>query len=385
MDFLATLIALICIVVPAGLYIWVQSLKEPSVEEEPIEESEEEMELKPFDAKLTETYLTLDNYIGQDKNVDYIRGHIEIAKQKGTALPHILLWGPGGLGKSTLMKAVANEMGGRFIEVVPANLRTINDLFMVLFEKVCTVCSGVNHFSVRKCMYCKSQLVHTFYPRVKLEPKDILFLEECHGLKQDIEEALYSLMQDGYMILRFLGQDNRVEFPPITVSGATTQLGDLKKPFRDRFKITVKLNPYTKEEIMEIIRQYCKHKKYKITQNAVERIAELSFGVPRIAKKFIEDARTKSKKITIKSVEAIRNLLDIDENGLDEIHRKILEYIHIRKAAGETSIANAVQIPRKVYKEVYEPALVYKDLITFSSRGRILTPKAKELYFADKL
>lgn len=338
-----------------------------------------------FTAKLTEDYLTLENYVGQENKVDYLLGHIKEAKKCGKPLPHIVLWGSGGLGKSTLVKAIANDMGGRFIEIVPANLRSIKDLFGIFFMKTCDNCGMRNPFSANKCFNvgCKGNIAVYYEPYLKILENDIIFLEECHGLKPDIEEAMYSLMQDGYVMLRYNGVDQRVTFPKITIAGATTKLGDLSKPFRDRFKIEIQLEPYTKKEIFDILTMFCEKKGIDADSKSIEIVTNIAHGVPRIAKKYIEDAKTRSKNGSIgeEEINEVLKLLKIDEYGLNELHRKILSYIHIRGQAGQTAIASSVGLNMNIYREVYEPSLMYSNLIWQGSRGRVLTDKAKKLYF----
>lgn len=348
------------------------------------EEPKEEIEKpKALTAKLTESYLTLDNYVGQRKVIDYLKGHIKRAKRTNAPLPHTVLWGSGGLGKSTLMKAAAHEMGGRFIEVVPANLRSINDLFGLFFAKKCGNCGNLSHFSSKKCLICKGELVVNYYPEILMDKFDVLFFEEVHGLKADIEEALYSLMQEGYIMLRYQGIDQPVEFPPITIGGATTLLGSLSKPFRDRFKLDLHLEPYSDTEICQIVGTYCAHKNIIITKTATEQIAKFSYGTPRLAKRLVDDAITRGDIISKTEIDDISFLKDLDENGLTKIHRDILKYVHIRNFAGATAIANSVGVHPNAYIELYEPGLLHKELIMQGSRGRTLTLKARNVYFRD--
>lgn len=341
--------------------------------------------LKP---KLTESYLTLENYIGQTNSIEYLQLAIKSAKKKNKPLKHTLLWGGGGLGKSTLMKAIAHEMGGRFFELVPANLRSAKELFGILFDKICPSCQHNNPFSATKCLYCKTDIKIFFTPECKLEEFDILFIEECHGLKEEIEEALYSLMQDGYLMLRFNGVDQRVDFPQITIGGATTQLGHLNKPFRDRFKLKLELEPYTENEMKIIVKMYAEHTELQINEVALVLVANISHGTPRIAKNRVDDAATISSVITTSSIKRIMKLLNLDENGLDRNHHKgmrhIIERMKIAKngGAGSASIASSVGIPRAVWEDMYEPGLLYQDLIFMGSRGRRLTSKALDMYFA---
>lgn len=352
-------------------------------EPEPEKEKEEYIEnvkVADFGAKLTESYLNLENYIGQRKNIDYLKGYINLAQEKNEPLQHIILWGPGGLGKSTLVKAVAQEMGGEFLEIVPANLRTVKDLYTALTYKQC-ICGYLNPYNTNKCLRCRRDIRLTFNPVAKLKAGTILFLEECHGLKDDIEEAMYSLMQDNYLIVNANGVDQRLDFPKITVAGATTQVGDLNKPFRDRFKLSIKLEPYSEDDLFRIVKMFCEHKGYEADEEALRQIAKLSYGIPRIAKKYVMDAVSRGLPITKRNVEEILDILDIDENGLDKHHRAILDYIHKRGQAGQMAIASSSGLGKNVYIEVYEPALLYKDYIYQGARGRMITEKAKEQYF----
>lgn len=346
-------------------------------------EVKEEIKTEVYQAKLTEIYLTLDNYIGQAKRIEYLNRHIEKSLRDNNPLPHIILWGSGGLGKSTLLKAVSYKMGGNFIEIVPANLRNIKDLFTILISKQCWNCENTNVYNANKCIVCGSNISVYFIPIVNVQEKDIVFLEECHGLKPEIEEAMYSLMQDGYMVVRYNGIDQRVVFPKITIAGATTQLGDLHKPFRDRFKIEIHLEPYTNEEIKTISEMYSKHKNLSLSSDVLTQISNIAFGIPRIAKKYIDDLSTFGQNISINELNKLLELLETDTNGLNKIHRQILTYINIRKQAGASSIANSVGIPLQVYMEVYEPALLYKEYIMQGSRGRILTEKARKDYLLE--
>jgi Holliday junction DNA helicase RuvB len=341
---------------------------------------------------LSEPYLTLDKYTGQAKTVEYLKGHIELAKSQGKSLPHTILWGSGGLGKSTLVRAIANHIGGRFFEIIPANLRNTKELFAVLFKKQCVQCGRLNPFSANKCLNCKTDISSRFTPIHQFQDYDILFFEECHGLKSEIEEAIYSLMQDGYIMIRYLGVDQKVFFPKITIMGATTQLGDLTKPFRDRFGLQLHLIPYTQEEMKVIITQYVMHKNYSIIDDALELTAKISHGVPRIAKKYIIDAMTiltkDDKVITSVQINKILILLNINEDGLNELHIAGMKIIYKRMlaskngGAGVSSIASAVGIPVEIWQEVYEPALVYLGYLEYGSRGRRLSGNAITKYFS---
>lgn len=356
------------------------------IEEKPVEK----IEVADLSPKLTESYLTLENYVGQQKSVEYLKIHVNKVAGSEAPLPHILLWGSGGLGKSTLIKAVAHHLERRFIEVVPANLTSVKELHSLFFQKECPSCKVQNPFSTNKCLACGEKININFFPTLRLVKNDILFLEECHGLKADIEEAMYSLMQDGYVMLRYFGVDQRVDFPPITIAGATTLKGDLNKPFRDRFKIDIKLEYYTVEEMVKIGKVYAQHKGLELLESVAVKVAGISCGIPRILKKYLDDLMAicgERKIIEEDDLTYLSNLLDIDDNGLTKDHRKILIFILERMklqkngGAGVNSIAQSIGLNTKDYYEFYEPALLYKDLIIQGPRGRRLTEFAMKRYF----
>jgi len=340
--------------------------------------------------QLTESYLTLENYVGQTRNVEYLLNHVRKSKATDKPLPHIVLWGSGGLGKSTLLKAAADHMGGRFFELVPANLKTSKELFGVFFRKECPACHHYNPYSTNRCLECRESISIYFTPRCSLKNKDIVFFEECHGLREDIEEAMYSLMQDGYMMVRYNGIDQKVTFPNITIAGATTQLGQLKKPFRDRFKLQLKLEHYTQDEMKQIIKMYAESRGLTIDESGLEILARISHGVPRVAKNRLGDAETLSNDITTDEIQTVMRLLRLDENGLDDTHHKGMRHILARMkvskngGAGSASIASSLGVPKIVWEELFEPALLYQDMIFMGSRGRRLTSKALEVYYATE-
>lgn len=377
-------IALVIIMLKA---LFAPSSMEIKEECEPLVITEEPDYMKP---QLTESYLTLKNYVGQNRSIEYLRGHIRKAKENETPLPHIVLWGNGGLGKSTLIKATAHEMGGRFFELIPANLKSTKELFGILFKKECPSCDYPNPFSSNRCLRCKEAINIFFTPVCQLQEYDVIFLEECHGLKDDIEEAMYSLMQDGYIMVRYNGVDQKISLPNITIAGATTQLGDLKKPFRDRFRLNIKLEPYTNEQIKIITKMYVENQKLQITENGLDLIAKISHGTPRIAKKYVIDGATISSKITSDAIRKIMSLLGVDEYGLDYTHiagmKHILERMKAMKngGAGSAAIASSLGIPKAVWEALYEPALIYQDMIFMGSRGRRLTDKAIDTYFSTE-
>lgn len=374
-------------IVPLIYYIFEKidpTTKQEDTDEQPILPVVDDVDyLTP---KLTESYLTLDNYVGQSNVVKYVKMHIKHSKEINSPLPHILLWGPGGLGKSTFVKAIAHEMGGRFIELVPANLSSIKELHSIFFLKKC-VCGHINPYTTNSCLRCKEKISIYFTPVLQIEEMDIIFLEECHGLKDDIEEALYSLMQDGYVMLRYNGVDQRIQFPKITIAGATTLKGDLNLPFRDRFKLDVKLEPYKPEDMFRIAQTYINHKGATFTEAAIHKLTKVSVGTPRVIKKYCDDLIAMGGEIDAAHFNILAGLLGLDDLGLSKTHRNILGFIHKRMqtqkngGAGSQAVAKACSIKEKDYLEFFEPALIYHDLIYPDSRGRRLTEKGLNLYF----
>lgn len=362
--------------------------KDP-LEDEDEKETEEIIEPEINDAtpQLTESYLTLGNYVGQEKAIEYIKGHINYAKRKNKPLAHLLLWGGGGLGKSTLVKAISAEMGGRYIELLPANVSSSKELFTILFQKICPDCEYANPFNVNSCLSCKAKVSTYFTPRLLVKDNDILFIEEIHRLKDTLEEAMYSLMQDRYMVVRFNGADQRVNFPAITIAGATTRLGDLNKPFRDRFKITAQLLPYTEQNMQHIAKTYADHYGVELNSEIVLKVAKISCGIPRIAKRYVEDLATIGDVPNMEQFDRLLSLLRVDENGLDATHRKMLKYILMRMqamkngAAGAPAIASSSAVTTDDYINAYEPLLLYHEFVVQSSRGRRLTDKCLQEYF----
>lgn len=357
--------------------IWLFSLKK-APEQSPTLAPVEEPKPKP---KLTENYLTLDKIIGQDLSITYIQKHAKYCKESKKAFPHLVLWGYGGLGKSTIAKALANDIGSNFTEIVPANLRTIKDFYSIFIRKRCMLCNTVQPFSNSKCFVCTQELVISFAPVVTCQPHDIIFLEECHGLKDEIEEALYSLMQDGYLMLRYQNSDHQVHFPNITFIGATTQIGNLNKPFRDRFDLQVRLVPYTTDEMTEILCQYATSLGLTFDREAIKSIAEVSFGVPRIGKMLVKDTRVINKHITKDSVDSVLKWKGYNSEGLNNTHIVILKFIKLKMdsrkngGAGAASISASAGVTAEIYSEIYEPPLIYKDFIFLSGNGRRLTDK----------
>lgn len=378
-------IALGILIIGVGVIVWFLFKKpEPLKPSEPELMRVAEIDLSP---KLTESYLTLSNFVGQANKISYLKLHISQVLELEKPLPHLICWGPGGLGKSTLAKAVAAEMGTRFIETIPANLKSVKDLLDTFLMKTCPSCGYISPFSSNRCLNCREPINVYFTPYMSLHERDIIYFEECHRLRVEIEEAMYSLMQDGYMIIRFNGVDQRVEFPPLTVIGATTLLSNLNKPFRDRFKLSVEFEPYTKEEITQIVQRYLQSREAEADLETAALIASLSHGIPRIAKRYCDDSLTLGNTLTVANVKQVMRLLEIDRNGLGKTHKRIMDFIQMRMnsakngGAGAKAIATTVGLKEDDYLELFEPGLLYQGYIYQGARGRRLTEKAISTYY----
>ncbi len=310
------------------------------------EDVQEELSLRPE---------TLKEYVGQSQGKKNLEVFLGAAKKRGEPLDHVLLYGPPGLGKTTLAYVIAHEMGGKIRLVNGPSVEKPGGLAAILSE---------------------------------LEPGDILFIDEIHRLPRAVEEVLYGAMEDFTLsILINQGGSSRVlnmPLPPFTLVGATTRSGDLSSPLRARFGISMKLDFYSHEEICQILSRTSRVYQTPIEEKAISLIADRSRGTPRIANRLfkrIRDFASYYEESTITASRCKKSLqaLKIDELGLDEVDLRYLSTLIDRfhgGPAGLESIASAIGEEVGNLEDVYEPYLVMIGMVNRTPRGRVATEKA---------
>ncbi len=299
--------------------------------------------------------LTFSDFAGQDKIVENLKIFVQAAKMRGEALDHVLLHGPPGLGKTTLSHIIANELRSNIKITSGPVLDKPSELAGLL---------------------------------TNLEAGDVLFIDEIHRLNPVVEEYLYSAMED-YKIDIMLdsgpsARSIQIGLNPFTLIGATTRAGLLTSPLRARFGINARLEYYSAELLMSIVKRSCDILMTPIDDEAAYEIARRSRGTPRIANNLLRRTRDFAQvkgqgKITIDIAEMALAALDVDENGLDEMDNRILLTI-IEKfkggPVGISTIATACGEEAETIEEVYEPFLIQEGYIKRTSRGREATPLA---------
>lgn len=301
----------------------------------------------------------IDEYIGQSEVKENMKVFIEAAKMRGEALDHVLLYGPPGLGKTTMAYIIANELDVNIRTASGPSIEKPGDLAAVLSS---------------------------------LEPGDVLFIDEIHRMPRFIEEILYPAMED-FTLDIIIGSEGstrniKIDLPPFTLVGATTKAGDLTSPLRDRFGIVNKLQYYTEEELTKIVKRTGNVLETEIDDKAAVELARRSRGTPRIANKLfrrvrdfalVEGKNAIDLEITKKALERLK----IDKTGLDETDKELMLTIIEKFNGGPVGIdtlATAVGEEVSTIEDMYEPYLIQIGLLKRTSRGRIATDKAYQYF-----
>ncbi|MGI5845896.1 MAG: Holliday junction branch migration DNA helicase RuvB [Alphaproteobacteria bacterium] len=299
----------------------------------------------------------LADFVGQESLKQNLNIFINGARSRGEAMDHVLLYGPPGLGKTTLAHIIANELESNFRATSAPMLTKQGDLAAIL---------------------------------TALEPNDVLFIDEIHRLPTAIEEVLYSAMED-FKLDIMLGEGPsaksvRIDLPQFTLVGATTRTGLLSNPLRDRFGIDLRLNFYSPEDLGKIIKRSANILGISIAEQGAINLAQSARGTPRIANRLLKRARDfaaalGNKNITEDTIKTTLFQLHIDARGLDEIDREYMNAIVKHYAGGPVGIENLSAIlsePSDTIEEVIEPYLMQQGFIQRTPRGRIITEQGYE-------
>ncbi|MFD2926089.1 Holliday junction branch migration DNA helicase RuvB [Halobacillus naozhouensis] len=310
------------------------------------EEQQIELSLRPE---------TLGQYIGQEKTKENLRIFIEAARMRNEPLDHVLLYGPPGLGKTTLASIIANEMEGQFRSTSGPAIERAGDLAAILSS---------------------------------LEAGDILFIDEIHRLPRSVEEILYPAMED-FCLDIIVGsgpsaRSVRLDLPPFTLVGATTRAGLLSAPLRDRFGVHSRLDYYEPRALCDIVERTADIFHVGIARDAAVEVARRSRGTPRIANRLLKRVRDIAQvkgedMITEETTKTALKMLQVDGEGLDHIDHKLLMAIMDSFKGGPVgldTIAATIGEESQTIEDVYEPFLLQMGFIQRTPRGRMVTPKA---------
>lgn len=298
---------------------------------------------------------SMDDYVGQDKVKANLEVYIEAAKKRGEALDHVLLYGPPGLGKTTLSHIIANELGSSLKITSGPAIEKVADLASIL---------------------------------TNLNKHDVLFIDEIHRIPRSVEEVLYPAMED-YALDFILGKGPsartmRLKLQPFTLIGATTKAGMLTGPLRDRFGVVCRLEMYSTDDLKKIITRSANILGVKLEDDACTQLAMRSRGTPRIANRLLKRVRDFAEVkgggvITKDLADMALNSLEIDELGLDYTDRKVLltliEKFH-GGPCGLDTLAAATGEESNTIEDVYEPYLIQLGFIARTPRGRVVLPNA---------
>jgi Holliday junction DNA helicase RuvB len=297
----------------------------------------------------------LDEYVGQEKARGQLEIFINAARSRGEPLDHVLLFGPPGLGKTTLAHIIAKEMGVNMRQTSGPVLERAGDLAALL---------------------------------TNLEPNDVLFIDEIHRLSPVVEEILYPAMED-YRLDIMIGEGPaarsvRLDLPPFTLVGATTRAGMLTNPLRDRFGIVSRLEFYTSEELARIVQRSAGLLEVEMKADGALEIAKRSRGTPRIANRLLRRVRDYAQvksdgNVTSEIADAALKMLDVDHLGFDVMDRKLLLAVLEKFGGGPVGLDNlaaAIGEERDTIEDVLEPYLIQQGYLMRTPRGRVATQQA---------